>query len=128
MAVNIEKQANNIIEASLNRVLIPQIVRTMKKNAPVYTGRLRDSIRAEKVGKWHWIVAPHVVNSRGEDYAYYAEHGNHANSSDGLIHVKNAKWMPITDKDGSLQGFAKAVKPHKATNFVKNTAEKYRLR
>lgn len=48
----IDEQAEKIVE---------DIVQTMKDNAPVDSGQMRDSISAKKVGKYRWIISTHAT-------------------------------------------------------------------
>lgn len=119
MAFNIEQQITDII-AREGWLRAKRIERTMKRNAPVYTGAVKRSIKAVKVGKRHWVIAPHT------DHDYYAEYGNHANSADGMIHPTHARAMTIHGKSGKVVAIRKAVRPHKGSHFVEKTVSKYK--
>lgn len=122
--MRLDLQAKHIMEKRAEEV-VREVEATLRAEAPVYTGKLLASIRTEKVGEWHWVIAPHVKNKNGENYAYWAEEGSKPNGADGRIHAVNGKALKWVDPQGRVH-YAESVRPHKGTHFVRKTVEKYR--
>lgn len=122
--MRLDLQAKHIMEKRAEEV-VQEIEATLKAEAPVYTGKLRASIRTDKAGEWHWVIAPHVKNKNGENYAYWAEKGSKPNGADGRIHAVNAKVLRWVDRYGEVH-YAESVKPHEGTDFIRKTVDKYR--
>lgn len=102
-------------EVCLERVR--EIEATMRANAPVYTGKVLQSIRTDRVGKWRWYIGPHT------DHDYWAEEGN--NKHGPYIYPRNGRVMSWVDPQGR-RIVASRVRSHEGSHFVKKTADKYR--
>lgn len=116
--MNLEIMAKHIINRKVEEV-VQRVHATLVNESPVYTGEVKRSITTQKVGEGHWVVAPHT------DHDYWAEYGNHANSSDGRIHPTKKKRLKWVDKYGKTH-YADSVRPHEGSHFVRNTVMKYK--
>lgn len=116
--MNLELTARHIIDAKAEKI-VQRIEKTLIAEAPVYTGKVKRSIRTDRVNEDHWVIAPHT------DHDYWAEYGNHANSSDGRIHPTKKKRLKWVDKYGKTH-YADSVRPHEGSHFVRNTVMKYK--
>ena len=122
--LGLEVKTKRLIELRAGQK-VEKIRQDLENNAPSWSGNLKKNIKTVKTGWGTWEIFPDV------DYAWYAENGNHANSPDGLIHKKGYGngGMPITAKGDSSRtaiAYRKAVRPHKGSHFVRNTASKYK--
>ncbi len=118
MSFQIVKYVERLAEDKCQEI-VDDITRTMIGEAPVYTGEVKSSIRADRISKWKWRIGPHT------DHDYWAEYGNHANNADGRIHPVRKKALAFTTNHGE-RVVTGSVRPHKGSHFVRKTADKYR--
>ena len=98
--------------------IVKDVTKTMKDNAPVDSGQMRDSIYYKKVGKFSWIVATDATRpAQGKSPAF--EYPAHIELGEEVLPTK-AKALYFHDK------WHKRAAPSKGKGFAKKTVDKYR--
>lgn len=91
------------------------VEKTMKENAPVYHGELKDSIWTTKVDDYHYQVGPHT------DHDWWAENGN--NQGGAYIYPQNGKVLVWHDQNGGKH-VARYVSTYSAERYAKGGERK----